>query len=161
MLPRSLEDPDPSSDDLRKTVADMFSPAVLHTDGLMKVPVAHGQLQNFLESRGVTLEQHKILRIVLAFAYNVYDDQENKQAGMKCPEIVTTFRRNLRKKNPNLGPFSTPLSGLSEHSGMAHSIAMRLTKDTNFFELLTSVGCSFLMNMNRLHETMVQLLFRG
>lgn len=61
---RSIQYLHRSREELRQTTHNIFSPAAVFSDDLMTLPAAHEQLRNFLESRSVTLRQHRSRQIV-------------------------------------------------------------------------------------------------
>lgn len=83
-----------SSDELRKTIADMFLLALLSSNDLMTLPAAHGQLQTVLKSRSAPTKRHRSSPIVLTLTQNLCNDQEDEKAAMEFTKRTIDSERS-------------------------------------------------------------------
>lgn len=137
---RSLESTEElQGESLKRSVADMFPPAVLFGDALLNMPVIYKSLCDFLDSRGVNLQQHSSRRIMLTLASDSYEVPEDTEAALEIFTTLVAAGRGVRRAEQDLvtqAP-STTIDYRSHSSPsldtFAHNVAMRLKeKDKNF-----------------------------
>ena len=67
------DDENVSSENLKRTVADMYPPALLFSQEVRDLPSIYTELRAFLDSRGANMTLHSSRRVMMTPATNLYE----------------------------------------------------------------------------------------
>lgn len=132
---------DLSGDVLKQQISEMFPPAQLFSKEIADMPMVWIELRNFLDARGVGLQQHSSRRVILTLAHGLYTDAEDQSVAIEIANLIIASGRRVRQdlqvgdssSTANNSAAPTTSSGAREtiaQEKMAHNVAMRL-KDTD------------------------------
>ena len=138
---RHLQDDDTvSSGNLKRTVAEMYPPAILFGQKIRDLPGIYTELRDFLDSRGANMNQHSSRRVMMTLATNLYEEQEDTLAATEIVQevIAAGRRRNTASTNTNV---PTPTVTSTSHASpsdlsterVAHNVTMRLKDNEKKF----------------------------
>ena len=117
---------------LRKTVAELFPPAVLFGKEICNLPAVHIELRNVLDSRGANLPQHSSHRVIKTLAHGLYEETEDTQEAVEMARAVIAAGRHPRADLTNEAPSQSSVpsahafnDGSRATAGrLAHNVAM-------------------------------------
>lgn len=88
---------------LKRTAADMFSPAALFSKDICDLPAAHNELRDFLDKRGANMQTHTTRRIIMTLAHNLYEEPEDTQAAIDIAKSIIAAGRKRTNRSQSTG----------------------------------------------------------